>query len=288
MDKSNHNLTNAHSIHATPVRLEISSSKGISIATLLHTSNNCIPPFSHAHAEYEFLIPHTPMPFLQHEDIFYLGEVGFVYPVQSNRNHGLQYTLTNTSHTNITVDRDYFEALLQQLHKTDLVFNYHFPLTKELLFYIDTYKEEYKKEAATELKLDYLAKLICIELIHCGSSKASDTRRQEKYHYQKGIRNVTDFLNENYTKEINISELAEISGFSKHYFIRTFKAMIGESPYSYINKLRLTKAKHLLTSHAHSIEEIALLSGFKNTSSFSSLFKSHMGITPSQFRKQKK
>ena len=68
--------------------------------------------FSHAHDQYEFIIPHTPIPFLLNDDAVYFGAVGYVFPVQSGRGHGMKYSLSDISHSDIVVQKDYLEDLM--------------------------------------------------------------------------------------------------------------------------------------------------------------------------------
>lgn len=78
---------------------------------------------------------------------------------------------------------------------------------------------------------------------------------------------------------------AEMSGFSKSYFITTFKKMMGETPYMHISKLRLSKAKVFLQNTDLPIYKIAELCGFPRPNAFTNLFKSETGRTPKEYRR---
>ena len=49
--------------------------------------------FKHSHEEYEFLIPLTTIPLLYYHKANYIGEVGFIYPVNPYVEHGLEVDL---------------------------------------------------------------------------------------------------------------------------------------------------------------------------------------------------
>jgi len=55
----------------------------LSVVELIKAPDNPIPMSSHAHEEYEFIVPHTPMPFLMNEGAVYFGEVGYVFPFKA-------------------------------------------------------------------------------------------------------------------------------------------------------------------------------------------------------------
>jgi len=98
------------------------------------------------------------------------------------------------------------------------------------------------------------------------------------------IDKVINYIEENYEKDLAISELAKIAGFSEYYFSRIFKKQTGFSPYEYIIKTRIVSAKVLLKSTNMSLREIAYKCGFSNESSFSNTFKKLTNMTPGTFR----
>ncbi len=266
------------------IRCTLCYGEHLSIATLLKSKDHIVPPFTHSHEEYEFLAPHTPIPFLVNEGAIYFGEVGWVFPVQSGRSHGIKYELSDISHSSIVIRKEYMDALLAERGCGGAAFNYEFRLSDELKFYLHTFKSEYNKGAQCDAqKLRHLSALICLELIHAGTDPAQDTRK-EKHSYQRGIRTVAEFLNDNYQQDISVEELAKMYGFSKSYFIEVFKRNLGESPHAYLNKLRISRAKLLLETTNDPICEIAEQCGFKKANTFTSLFKTLTGKTPTAYR----
>ncbi|OPH49041.1 hypothetical protein BC351_37645 [Paenibacillus ferrarius] len=92
------------------------------------------------------------------------------------------------------------------------------------------------------------------------------------------------YIDENLDKELTIYELSQTANFHPNYFIRFFKTHLGVSPMRYIYDRRLEKAKELLIGYALSINEIANLTGFYDASHFSTSFKKHVGLSPSEYR----
>jgi len=68
-------------------------------------------------------------------------------------------------------------------------------------------------------------------------------------------------------------------------FYRDFKKETGELPASYIRRVRLDHACHLLSTTPLNITQIAETSGFSNSNYFAQVFRREIGVSPSQYRK---
>jgi AraC-like DNA-binding protein len=93
-----------------------------------------------------------------------------------------------------------------------------------------------------------------------------------------------EFIDQNYTKDIDINVVAEHVGISYSYLRRIFKEENGESITTYIASLRIEKAKELLQNTSHIIKEIALQCGYTNEQTFSRMFQKVEDITPGKYR----
>lgn len=97
-----------------------------------------------------------------------------------------------------------------------------------------------------------------------------------------------DYIHNFYSeKSINIDFLAKLCGIKEAYFRRMFTKCYGISPISYINRLKLTRAKELLFQTEYSLEKVCEISGFNNESYFCRFFKKSVGMTPTQYKKKK-
>ena len=97
---------------------------------------------------------------------------------------------------------------------------------------------------------------------------------------------VMDYISENYSENINVSNIASAFNFSRSYFTTLFTRQCGSSPYVYLQQYRLTAAKELLTSTNLSIDEVAYKCGFNSTSAFIRTFREHEKISPLAYRKK--
>ena len=263
--------------------------KNISIVEILSDSEHVTEPFQHAHDAYEFLVPYGPLPAIMHRDAVYFGEPGYVYPIQSQREHAFKVSVTGISHDNIVVEKEYMDQLIQISQYAGQEFDTKVELTQELSMYIKLFKEVCKKEKPEKIrekKLQNLMELICLELIYSAFCEER-VRKEELWQYQQGILSVAAYMNQHYKEKIEIGELAKMAGFSKNYFISSFKKFMGEPPHTYLSKLRVAYAKVLLETGTHTVSEIAGECGFRKANTFSAIFKKETGVSPSAYRKER-
>lgn len=105
-------------------------------------------------------------------------------------------------------------------------------------------------------------------------------------YYKQRINRVIDYIENNLGKILTLDELAEISCFSRFHFNRLFTALMGETLFKFIQRLRIEKAaSKLLYEKNKPIIDIALDHGFSSSASFAKCFKSNYGISPSSWRK---
>lgn len=71
------------------------------------------------------------------------------------------------------------------------------------------------------------------------------------------------YIRENYANDLCLDKLAYEANFEKHYYIRRFKEVMGETPHMYIKKFRLVRARELLTAGL-TYNEVAQQVGYKN------------------------
>ena len=109
----------------------------------------------------------------------------------------------------------------------------------------------------------------------------SDYSQKGKKHL---IEPAIEYIHENYTSTpISIKELSDMCDITPEYFRSIFNSIYGVSPVSYINSLKITRARELLETKMYSVTEVCFLSGFHDESHFSREFKKSTGIAPSKY-----
>jgi AraC-like DNA-binding protein len=93
------------------------------------------------------------------------------------------------------------------------------------------------------------------------------------------------YINNNFDKELNLDLLSHIRFTSKFHLLRLFKKYYGQTPKQYLTDKRIEQAKELLNKGTN-VSETCFDIGFESPSSFSTLFKSRVGLTPTEFQKR--
>ncbi|WP_024769108.1 helix-turn-helix domain-containing protein [Aquimarina macrocephali] len=97
-----------------------------------------------------------------------------------------------------------------------------------------------------------------------------------------GIRN---YIENNYDANLNLELLSHIQFVSKYHLLRLFKKYYGLTPRQYLIDKRIEKSKeHLI--NGMSVTETCFAVGFESLGSFSTLFKTKTGKSPSEFQKE--
>lgn len=101
------------------------------------------------------------------------------------------------------------------------------------------------------------------------------------------IRRALEYIALHYSEEISLHDIAEYVGLSDNYCSNLFKQEIGENLTSYVNKIRIEKAKKLLRNKSLKVYEVAGIVGYKNATYLSTMFKKITGVSISEFKEGK-
>jgi AraC-like DNA-binding protein len=81
-------------------------------------------------------------------------------------------------------------------------------------------------------------------------------------------------------------ELARRAGMSRFHFLRRWKEAFGVTPHEDVTRLRIARAKALLSGDVASVTEVCFEVGFASLGSFSTLFAERAGCPPSEWRRR--
>lgn len=94
---------------------------------------------------------------------------------------------------------------------------------------------------------------------------------------------ILQYIEAHLSEPLTLKHLAKVFSYNPNYFIRYFKSMFNLSPNQYISKIRIEKAKKLLTQTDLSVETIAMEIGWERFY-FSKVFKQFTSLSPIQYR----
>lgn len=95
---------------------------------------------------------------------------------------------------------------------------------------------------------------------------------------------IRNYIDNNYDVHLNLDLLSETQFVSKYHLLRLFKKYYGQTPRQYLIDKRIKISKeHLI--NGMSVTESCFAIGFESLASFSTLFKTKTGKTPTEFQK---
>ena len=99
------------------------------------------------------------------------------------------------------------------------------------------------------------------------------------------IGEIVNFIENNYSRQLTLPEIAAQFGISESSLIKKIKIFTNMTFKEYLTKTRIEAAKSLLISSEKSITEIAYECGYNNSNFFGDVFKKAVGMSPSSYRK---
>lgn len=97
---------------------------------------------------------------------------------------------------------------------------------------------------------------------------------------------ILEYVNEHYAEKIMLEDLVSVVHINKFYICKIFQQCTGKTVLNYINVVRVQKAVEKLISTNDSVTNIAFAVGFQDLNYFSRIFKSVMGVSPTDVRKK--
>ena len=123
------------------------------------------------------------------------------------------------------------------------------------------------------------------QLYLCFASIYDQVNSKEKNNYESYADKALDYIYNNFSYDIKISDIARYVGVDRTYLYKIFIQEHKVSPQQYLISFRLNTAVNLLETTKMNITEISYSCGFKDTPTFYKHFKKQFNITPVRYRK---
>jgi AraC family transcriptional regulator of arabinose operon len=117
-------------------------------------------------------------------------------------------------------------------------------------------------------------------------SDAGRSDEKQAIEYVLKLNAIKVFFHENFGRTIVLAEVARQFSVSESWLCHAFKDHTGFGPLQFVINLRLQEACRLLARSDRKLEDIAMFVGYDDPFYFSRLFKRHLGLAPSAYRKQ--
>ena len=93
-----------------------------------------------------------------------------------------------------------------------------------------------------------------------------------------------DAMDRAYAEPLDVRAVAAVAHLSEAHFIRSFRAVFGETPHRYLQRRRVERSMFLLRETDSSVTDICFDVGFTSRGTFSRTFREIVGETPSEYR----
>ncbi len=96
---------------------------------------------------------------------------------------------------------------------------------------------------------------------------------------------IISYMEEHLYGKITLEELSRETSFGKTYISKQFAKACGHSVIDYFTMMKINEAKRLIRESKYNFFEISEMLMFSNSHYFSTIFKKHTGMTPTQYKK---
>lgn len=114
---------------------------------------------------------------------------------------------------------------------------------------------------------------------------AFDKNAEQGAAKETNLMSVLDYIDENFSRDIELEELCGIAKITPQHLCRIFKKQLDMRPMEYIAKKRIQNAKSLLLTTDKTVSEIAAECGYHDVSYFGMLFRKWENMTPGEYRR---
>ena len=167
------------------------------------------------------------------------------------------------------------------IHKENFYFE-HVPQSKYIKTLFQRAQQEYTEQDLYSFSnLENILSLILIEILRLKKKNISSPTTNKNL-----LINAINYINMHFIDNPSLEEVAKFVYLTPSYFCSFFKKGIGQSFKNYIRELKVKQAKKLL-KNGLSVTDSCYMSGFPSLNDFSRTFKKIVGITPSEYKKNK-
>ena len=182
------------------------------------------------------------------------------------------------------LEKKYVKPLLENPDFTALPLEPEIPWQKAILDKLRVLYAAYRDQRS-----GYELSVISL-LLQCWSQLVENTQtpavqKTSVQRHQLVVREILDYIAKHYSENFTMDDIGAAVNYSGAECCRMFKSALNETIYQYLNVYRLERAAELLRQGNHSISQVAYETGFCSASYFIKCFKSLLGQTPLQYRK---
>lgn len=209
-------------------------------------------------------------------DMIRLGDELVRY-LQKNDEIKLRQIISEGNQLAQAIDISFAEFLFRQFERVqfkrswnDWEYDYH-----QMVQFANQLEKAYCEEDLTA---------IAIEFANGISQKRSQQTCEERKYV---VRKTNEYIKAHYSEDISLSDLARYVCLSSAYLSRVYKRETGMNIIEKIKEVRIKEAVLLLKTTNMKIQDVAAAVGYNSSRYFNSVFRSIVGIKPTEYREEK-
>lgn len=254
----------------------------------VYFSSNCyimndIPLHWHNFIEIELVLEGTADNI--HNGIFSSIKRGHVSLLRINDYHAVKNS-KNLRILNLCIkDSAFSKNMLTQLNSTKNIISLDLDdeTFKTVLFLCEACIKENSHSLRNN---DYIKNLLECILILLLRLTPERSKPMKKYQNDQ-LNDAINYLHNHFRENPSLSTVASIAHYSVTHFSHVFHKKIGRSYNDYLNELKISYAKQILTTTDLKIIDAGYQSGFNSYNNFYSTFKHYTGLSPAEYKKAK-
>ncbi len=128
-------------------------------------------------------------------------------------------------------------------------------------------------------KMELLFRFLQVINVSCISEEKNAAKRGKS---EAAVKDVLNFIEEHYSENITLSQVAEVFNYSSAHLSRSFRGHVGSNFHDYLQNIRLSHSVEMLRRNPEEkLLDCAMKNGFSNVKSFINAFHRSFGCTPS-------
>lgn len=181
---------------------------------------------------------------------------------------------------------DEYQQLLQVFHQETPIFRFA-PEVQQKLFrrLNDIFLLAQKKDPMRDLMIHvkFVEFLTLLYLNQSSNLYANETAMTAT---EKKMYAIASYIHAHYAEELSLEMLAQKFFISSYYLSHQFKDVTGFTLTDYIQMTKVRNVQAMLLNTQSPITEVAMTCGFNSFSQFNRVFRKHIGLSPSEYRKR--
>lgn len=189
----------------------------------------------------------------------------------------------------VQIIHDIFDSV-QEISNTDYCYSISLIILLKLLDIQIKLNPDSKLIIPSEISIDYLKRnyqsvqMLKQFIIETTCKLVDEIDEHGKLYISKITAAAIHYINEHYSENISLSDIANQIFVSKNYLCHIFRKEMNTTPINYLAKIRIEKAKELVKGNRFKMYQISLMVGYPDYAYFSQLFKKITGLTLSEFK----